>query len=86
IAQAVIAGDDRSGLAALVVPTDGHDEQAAAIAVRRVNLRLKVTERIRKYAAVQPFTIENGLMTPTQKIRRRLVLRAHASTLERLHA
>lgn len=86
IAQAVIAGDGRSGLTALVVPTDGHDEAAAAVAVSRVNKRLTVTERIRKQVAVQPFTIENGLMTPTQKIRRRMVLSAHASTLARLRA
>ena len=64
----------------------GHDEAAAAVAVSRVNKRLTVTERIRKQVVVQPFTIENGLMTPTQKIRRRMVLSAHASTLARLRA
>ena len=32
------------------------------------------------------FTIENGLLTPTQKIRRMLVIRANADVLARLHA
>jgi long-chain acyl-CoA synthetase len=86
IAQAVIAGEGRSGLTALVVSQEGHDEAAIARAVSRVNQRLSITERIRRHVAVPPFTIENGLLTPTQKIRRMLVLRAHSETLSRLHA
>ena len=58
----------------------------AALAVTRVNHRLSVTERIRKHAVVEPFTVENGLLTPTQKIRRMLVIRANAEALAKLHA
>jgi long-chain acyl-CoA synthetase len=85
IAQAVIAGDGRAGLTALVVPADGFDDVAVAIAVNRTNHRLSVTERIRKYAIVPPFTTENGLLTPTQKIRRLMVIRANAKALAGLH-
>jgi long-chain acyl-CoA synthetase len=85
ISQAVIAGDGRSSLTALVVPADGHDDISAALAVSRVNLRLSVTERIRKHAVVTPFTVENGLLTPTQKIRRMLVIRANTDVLAKLH-
>jgi long-chain acyl-CoA synthetase len=85
IAQAVIAGDGRAGLTALVVPTDGFDDVAVALAVNRTNHRLSVTERIRKHAIVPAFTVDNGLLTPTQKIRRMLVIRANAHTLATLH-
>ena len=85
ISQAVVAGDGRSSLTALVVPAQGYDDVAAALAVTRVNHRLSVTERIRKHAVVEPFTVENGLLTPTQKIRRMLVIRAHTDVLMKLH-
>ncbi len=86
IAQAVVAGDGRAGLTALVVPAEGHDEVTVALALTRANHRLSVTERIRRHAVVQAFTIENGLLTPTQKIRRALVIRANSDVLAKLHA
>ena len=85
IAQAVVAGDGRAGLTALVVPAEGYDDVAVALAVNRTNHRLSVTERIRKHAMVPAFTVDNGLLTPTQKIRRMLVIRANAQTLTALH-
>jgi long-chain acyl-CoA synthetase len=85
IAQAVVAGDGRAGLTALLVPADGHDDVSVALALSRTNHRLSVTERIRRHAVVPPFTIENGLMTPTQKIRRLMVIRANADALARIH-
>jgi long-chain acyl-CoA synthetase len=86
IAQAVVAGDGRAGLTALLVPADGYDDVGVALALTRTNHRLSVTERVRRHAVVAPFTVENGLLTPTQKIRRLLVIRANADALARLHA
>jgi long-chain acyl-CoA synthetase len=85
IAQAVVAGDGRAGLTALLVPAEGHDDVSVALALSRTNHRLSVTERIRRHAVVTPFTIENGLLTPTQKIRRLMVIRANADALARIH-
>lgn len=85
IAQAVVAGDGRSGLTALLVPAEGYDDVGVAFALSRANHRLSVTERIRRHAVVGAFTMENGLLTPTQKIRRMLVIRANAEVLQRLH-
>ena len=81
IAQAVVAGDGRAGLAALVVPAEGCDAVAVAVAIARANMRLSVTERVRRHALVPAFTVENGLLTPSQKVRRLLVLRAHGAAL-----
>jgi long-chain acyl-CoA synthetase len=84
IAQAVVFGDGRAGIAALVVAADGYDATSAAQAVSRVNMRLSVIERIRRHAAVPAFTINNGQMTATQKVRRHMVREAYKDVLEKL--
>ncbi len=84
IAQAVVVGDGRAGLTALVVASEGFDDVAVAVGVTEVNQRLSVTERIRKHALVEAFTVDNGLLTPTQKIRRMLVIRANTEILAKL--
>ncbi len=84
IAQAVVAGEGQAALSALLVAAEGCDEAAVAQAVAAVNKRLSVTERVRRHAIVPPFTVENGLLTATQKIRRALVIAAHRDLLDEL--
>jgi len=52
--------------------------------VARVNARLAIIERIRRHALTAPFTIENGLLTPTMKLRRRAALQERATEIEGL--
>ncbi|MDQ1078950.1 long-chain fatty acid--CoA ligase [Pseudoroseomonas cervicalis] len=85
IAQAVVAGEGRPALSALLVPADKQDEPAVAAALRRVNGKLSGVERIRHFALVPPFTVENGQMTPTMKVKRRIVLRDHEAQIARLY-
>lgn len=84
IAQAVVMGEGKSGLTALLVAAEGFDEVAVGKAVSDVNKRLSVTERIRRHALAQPFTIENGQLTATQKVKRHMVRQAYVEVLERL--
>ena len=63
---------------------EGFDEVAVGKAVSDVNKRLSVTERIRRHALAQPFTIENGQLTATQKVKRHMVRQAYGEVLERL--
>ncbi len=86
IEQAVVLGEGRAGLTALVVAAEGCDEVAVAAAVGNVNKRLSVTERIRKHAVVPPFTIDAGTLTATQKVRRHIVMQQHRAVLEKLMA
>jgi long-chain acyl-CoA synthetase len=84
IAHAVVAGEGMPGIVALIVPSDG---MAAKVpeAVARVNAKLATIERIRRTATVPAFTVENGQLTPTLKVKRRVVLETHAAQVDALH-
>jgi long-chain acyl-CoA synthetase len=84
ILQAVVAGEGRPAIVAVLVPAEGMAERVAD-AVKRVNAKLSSIERIRKTATVAPFTLENGMLTPTMKVKRRVVLEAHAAVVEGLY-
>ena len=108
IAQAMIWGDGRSHLVALLVPnadwlrtwaqetgkpfdlaalsTDPGLLKALAEPVEEVNRSLSVVEKIRRFAvAPEPFTIDNGKMTPTLKIRRHVIADAYGERLKALY-
>jgi long-chain acyl-CoA synthetase len=85
IAQAVVAGDGRPHLVALIVPAEEADEAKVAAAVEAANRRLAVAERVRRWRLVEPFTIENGMLTPTQKIRRPAVLGQYREAVSGLY-
>jgi long-chain acyl-CoA synthetase len=84
IAQAVVAGEGRPAIVALLVPAEGMAAKVSE-AVARVNRKLATIERIRHTATVEPFTVENGMLTPTMKVKRRVVLEANRATIESLY-
>lgn len=83
IAQAVVAGEGQPCIVALLVPAEGCAERLGA-AVERVNRKLSGVERIRRWRLAEPFTLEDGLLTPTMKIRRRQVLERFQAELSAL--
>lgn len=84
IHQALVAGEGKPGLVALVVPADGMKDRIGE-AVRRVNGKLSTIERIRHFTATEPFTIENGLLTPTMKVKRRAAIEARQGEVEGMY-
>jgi long-chain acyl-CoA synthetase len=95
IAQAMVHGDRRPYLVALVVPREDTMRDAADDAalratieatVERVNRTLPQIERVRKFAVLREgFSVANGLMTPTMKIKRHAIRAAHGSAIEALY-
>lgn len=91
IAQAMVYGDRRPHLVALLVP----DPEIAAApdlhqrlqrAVDRVNAELSVIEKVRRFMlADEPFSIDNEQLTPSMKIRRHIISRAYGEQLDALY-
>lgn len=83
IAQAMLYGDGEAMLAALLVPAAPMltDEQLQA-AVRRVNALLPDYARIGSWQRVAPFTINNGMLTGTGRIKRAAILQWISQTKE----
>ena len=66
--------------------TDPDLRQALDKAVGRVNGRLSNMERIRRFAVARhAFTIENGQMTPTLKVRRHVIVDIYRDDLDGLY-
>ena len=109
IGQALVYGDRRPHLVALIVPHQEflkrfarqhqcaadlaqlaeHPGLKAAIgeAVKRANRILSPIERVRRFHIMpEMFGIENGLLTPTLKLRRPLIVKAYRELLESLYA
>jgi long-chain acyl-CoA synthetase len=109
IGQALVYGDRRPHLVALIVPhqdfvkefakrqktapdlarlaEDPAFKAAIGEAVTRANKHLSAIERIRKFHIMpDPFSIENGMLTPTLKLRRPLIIKAHQELLESLYS
>ena len=88
IQQAMVLASKSSGafvVALIVAASPRIQEEAIRQAIERANRDLTQPERIRKFAmAREAFTIENGLMTPTLKLRRHLISRAYEQEIAKL--
>lgn len=74
----------RPDLAALA--EDPALRKALADAVERVNREVSTLEKVRRFLiAPEPFTVENGQMTPTLKVRRHAVKAAYGERLRALY-
>ena len=93
IAQAMLFGDKKPWLAAVVVAADATDgiaitskRAAVAAAVAKVNIGLAPHERVRRFIlADEEFTIANGELTPTLKVKRYMVLARYGKRLTALY-
>ena len=91
IAQAMVYGDRRPYLIALLVPEaefarKADLQQILSKAVDRVNAELSVTEKVRRFIlADAAFTVENEQLTPSLKIRRHVIKKIYGERLDALY-
>lgn len=95
IEQAMVDGDQRPWLSAVIVPAEDIRRLATAPdtvqtmvadAVERANSRLSQIERVRHFIiADESFNIDNGQMTATLKVRRHVVRKIYGDRLAALY-
>jgi len=108
IAQAMVYGDKRPHLVALIVPDadwlkewageggkidslpdlaeNPEFQKAMRLTLDRVNTNLSPIEKVRHIlVADEPFSVENGQMTPTMKVRRHIIKDVYGERLEALY-
>jgi long-chain acyl-CoA synthetase len=85
VAEALVLGDGEKYIAALIVPMTGATREQIAEDVERVNGSLAHFERIKRFELIpDDLTIENGLMTPSLKLKRKAVIAHHQELVARL--
>lgn len=88
IDQCMVYGDGKNYLVALIVPNKEFKEQKEKIneIVNEINNNLTLIEKIKKFQLIEEnFSIENGLLTPTMKVKRNKVIAKYKNTLENFY-
>jgi long-chain acyl-CoA synthetase len=88
IDQCMVYGDKKNYLVALIVPSKDFLREKEKInnVIEKINKKLTVLEKVKKIQLIdENFSIENGLMTPTMKVKRKKVTEKYKNQLEKLY-
>ena len=88
IDQCMVYGDGKNYLVALIVPSKefkGNKEKIGDL-INEINENLTLVEKVKKFYLIdENFSIENGLLTPTMKVKRRKVIDKYKNILENFY-
>jgi long-chain acyl-CoA synthetase len=88
IDQCMVYGDRKNYLVALIVPSKDFLKEKEQInnVIEKINKKLTLLEKIKRIQLIdENFSIENGLMTPTMKVKRKKVTEKYKIQLEKLY-
>ena len=89
IDQCMVYGDKKNYLVALIVPNKEFlkDKEKINNTIENINKKLTLVEKIKKIQLIdENFSIENGLLTPTMKVKRKKVTEKYKKELENLYS
>ncbi len=88
IDQCIVYGDKKNYLVALIVPNKEflNDKETINKTIEIINKKLTLVEKIKKIQLIdESFSIENGLLTPTMKVKRKKVTEKYKKELKNLY-
>jgi len=89
IEQVLIYGDNKPYLVSLIVLTNVHKNltnKKILEEIQKINKKLSKIEKIKKFIVIkEQFTIENGMLTPTLKLKRYKIIIKYKNELEKLY-
>ena len=86
IKQSFVYGDKKNYLVALIVTDMEENKNEIQLYIEKLNNDLAIIEKIKKFKLIkEEFTIENGMMTPTLKLKRKTILEKYKEDLEKFY-
>ena len=86
IKQSFVYGDKKNYLVALIVAEKNANKDEIKKFVEITNKNLSLIEKVKKYLIIfNEFTIENRMLTPTLKLKRKIILENYKKDLENLY-
>ena len=86
VKQSFVYGDKKTYLVALVVSETEENKKEIEFYLENLNKSLSLVEKVKKFKLIrEEFTIENGMLTPTLKLKRKKILERYKEDLEKLY-
>ena len=86
IKQSFVYGDKKNYLVAIIVADKETNKDKIKLIIENINKNLTLIEKIKKFILIhEEFTIENGMLTPTLKLKRKEIIKNYKQQLENLY-
>jgi len=86
IKQSFVYGDKKNYLVAIIVTNKETNKDEVKLIIENINKNLTLIEKIKKFILIyEEFTIENGMLTPTLKLKRKEIIKNYKQQLENLY-
>jgi long-chain acyl-CoA synthetase len=86
IKQALVYGDKKNYLVAIIVCNKETSKEKIKPVIESINVNLTLIEKIKKFILTHDeFTINNGMLTPTLKLKRKIIIKSYLKQIENLY-
>ena len=86
IKQSLVYGDKKNYLVALIVLEKKTSKETLKKIVENINKDLNLIEKVKKFLIIgKEFTIDNGMLTPTLKLKRKKIVKNYKQEIENLY-